>query len=128
MTHFHHMVTLVNYVTSFYDITLMNCPLSNLNKLCLPIHWKLLLMCTCTKLSFIQSSCWGYFPRINRLEIGIFSKLWMHVQNIIYFFKRFPCMYVKKCVLDVSYIIFCNCAWIHCSARWNGNVFHKVVT
>ena len=27
-----------NYVTLFYDITLMNCPLVNLNNLCLLIH------------------------------------------------------------------------------------------
>jgi len=45
----------------FYDTTLMNCPLGNLNRLCLPIHWKLLMMCTCTKSSLLQSSFWGYF-------------------------------------------------------------------
>ena len=88
MTHFHHMVTFVNYVnvnyvTLFYDITMMNCPLVNFNSLCLPIHWKLVLMCTCTKLIFIQSSFWGNFPRINPLEISDFSKLWMHVLKII---------------------------------------------
>ena len=65
----------------FYDITLINCPLVNLNSLCLPIHWKLLLMCTCTKLSFIQSSFWGYFQRINPLETSDF--LWMNSLKII---------------------------------------------
>jgi len=40
--HFHHMVTFVNYVTAnyvtlFYDITLMNCAFVNLNSICLPI-------------------------------------------------------------------------------------------
>ena len=43
VTDFHHIVTFVNYVpvhyvTLFYDITLMNCPLVNLNRLCLPIY------------------------------------------------------------------------------------------
>jgi len=115
-----------NYVTLFYDITLMNCPLVNLNNLCLLIHWKLLLMCTWTKLSFKQSLFWGYFPRINPLEIGDFSKLWMHVLKFIDVWNVLHECMLKVCFGCFIYIFLCNCAWIHCTARWNGNVIHKV--
>jgi len=83
VTQFHHIVAFVkyvtvNYVTLFYDITLMNWPLVNLS-LCLPIHRKLLLMCTCTTLSYLYNRRFeDIFQRFNPLEISD-SKQGMHV-------------------------------------------------
>ena len=129
MTQFHHLLTFVNYgtvnyVTLCYVITLMNCPLIHFNSLCLPIHWNVLLMCTCTKLSSIQSSFWGYLPMI---EISDFCKLWMHVLKSSCL-KCFAWMYVKMCVSDVSYIIFYATVPEFTVLLCNGNVIHKLVT